>query len=172
MVDRALFSSNKEDWETPQWLFNELNREFDFNLDAAGDKHNAKCENYIIEEVDSLSEPWLLFSVNVWGGTKSRVWLNPPYGRSVGKWVEKAVEEVKAGHSELVVMLLPARPDTKYFHRFIWDKEKHQPRPGVEVRFLEGRLKFGGATNSAPFPSMVVIFRPQYPHNGIMEGYV
>ena len=164
----VMFSSKKEDWETPQWLFDELDEEFNFNLDAAASQENAKCEDYFTEEHDGLMQPWVFESVKFSAAysrgsalvrQSSRVWLNPPYGRTVGEWVEKAVGEVEAGHSELVVMLLPARTDTKYFHRFIWDKEKHQPRPGVEVRFLEGRLKFGGATNSAPFPSMVVVFR-------------
>jgi hypothetical protein len=72
--------------------------------------------------------------------------------------VEKAASEARDGAT--VVMLLPSRTDTKYWHRFIWDAEKHQPRPGVEVRFIKGRLKFGNSQNSAPFPSVVIVFRP------------
>ena len=83
-------------------------------------------------------------------GGRGAVWCNPPYGRNVGRWVQKASETAKAG--DVVVMLLPARTDTAWFHDLIWQK--------AEVRFVRGRLKFGGCKNAAPFPSMVVVFRP------------
>lgn len=76
--------------------------------------------------------------------------MNPPYGREIGKWVEKALEESRK-EAECVVCLLPARTDTKWFHDFCLPFAK-------SITFLKGRLKFGEATNSAPFPSMVVIF--------------
>ena len=79
-------------------------------------------------------------------------WCNPPYGREIGRWVEKAYKTVEQ-NKNTVVMLLPARTDTKWFHEYIYGK--------AEVRFIKGRLKFGGAKNSAPFPSMVVVFRPE-----------
>lgn len=147
-MSKSLFTSNKDAWETPQWLFDQLNEEFHFELDAAASIENAKCDFFHTKETNGLTAPW----------APKTTWINPPYGRDIGLWVEKASEEGRKGAT--VVMLLPARTDTKYFHNFIWDTDKHCPKPGVEVRFLKGRLKFGGATNSAPFPSMVAIFRP------------
>ena len=148
MVDKALFSSDSSEWETPQELFDQLNVEFNFDVDVCAEANNAKCETYFDFINDGLSQDWWLFR---------SCWCNPPYGKEIGLWIEKAVAESKIGAT--VVMLLPARTDTKYFHRYIWNCEKHQTRPGVELRFLKGRLKFGGAKNSAPFPSMVVIFK-------------
>lgn len=134
-LSKALFSSETEMWETPQWLFDELNQEFKFELDCCATQENKKCAKYFSPEQDGLAQEWT-----------GKVWCNPPYGREVGKWCEKA-----ARSKATVVMLLPARTDTKWFHEYIY---------GVaEIRFLKGRLKFGCAKNSAPFPSMVVIWR-------------
>ena len=142
MVDKALFSSASGEWSTPQELFDELDREFDFELDPAASELNAKCCRYFDVDDDGLDQPW----------APARVFINPPYGRGVGAWVKKAAEENKAG--ALVVMLLPARTDTAWFHEYIYGN--------AEIRFLRGRLKFGGASNPAPFPSMLAIFkRPQ-----------
>lgn len=102
---------------------------------------NAKCEHYFTPEQDGLKQEW-----------KGTVWCNPPYGRNIGKWVEKAYNTAKDKNA-VVVMLLPARTDTKWFHDFCYLNQY------ATVRFARGRLKFGGARNSAPFPSMVVIFR-------------
>ncbi|MBD5543775.1 MAG: adenine methyltransferase [Lachnospiraceae bacterium] len=137
-----MFSSKKEDWETPQDLFDELNKEFDFTTDVCASEENHKCDYYFRKDapIDGLRIAWT-----------GRCWMNPPYGRGIGKWIKKAHDEVKRG-VPLVVCLLPARTDTKWFHEYIYNKEN------VEVRFLKGRLKFGGSKNSAPFPSMVVIF--------------
>ncbi len=132
------FSSKTNEWATPQDFFDELDREFHFELDVCATKENAKCKKYIIEEQDGLKVNWKNY----------RCFMNPPYGREISKWVKKASE-----HKGLVVCLLPARTDTKYFHEYIYNN------PRVTIRFLKGRLKFGGATNSAPFPSMVVIFK-------------
>lgn len=85
-----------------------------------------------------------------WGG--ETVFCNPPYGRHIGNWVKKSYEEAHKPNTT-VVMLIPARTDTQYFHDYIYQK------PNVEVRFIKGRLKFGNSNNSAPFPSMVVVFR-------------
>jgi len=179
VVDKALFSSNKDDWETPQWLFDELNAEFDFNLDAAASEDNAKCEDYIAS--DGLTTQWVHEVRTYPGGVKEvyylkgRVFVNPPYGRAVGLWVQKAHDEVEKGNAELVVMLLPSRTDTRWFHQYIYQKDN------VEIRFLKGRLKFSNRTlptyqedgghkvSPAPFPSMVVIFRPQYSESGKWE---
>lgn len=134
-----MFSSNSNEWATPQDFYNELHKEFNFNLDPCATPENAKCEKYFTIEDDGLKQNW--------GG--QTVFCNPPYGRDIGKWVEKSYRESLNGST--VVMLIPARTDTKYFHDFIFGK--------AEVRFIRGRLKFGNSKNSAPFPSAVVIFR-------------
>jgi len=132
----VMFSSVTDQWSTPQDFFDGLNEEFHFTLDPCADELNHKCARFFTKEQDGLVQSW----------DGERVFCNPPYGREIGKWVQKASE----AHA-LVVMLLPARTDTKWFHDFIYQKH--------EVRFVRGRLKFGGQKNSAPFPSMVVIFR-------------
>lgn len=128
-------------WETPQDFYDSINREFNFTLDSCAIEENAKCEKYYTPEQDGLSKPWF--------GT---VWCNPPYGRKIGLWVRKAYESSKTGTT--VVMLLPARTDTKWFHEYIYQQDNR-----VEIRFLKGRLKFGGSRDNAPFPSMLVIFK-------------
>lgn len=144
-MNRALFTSNKDDWCTPKELFDKLDREFHFDLDAAASFENAKCKRYFTKETDALKNPWTC-----------TVFCNPPYGRDVIKWVQKAASEAMNGAT--VVMLIAARTDTIFFHRYIYNK------PNVEIRFIKGRLKFtdvnGNSTYPAPFPSMVVIFRP------------
>lgn len=137
----VMFSSKTDLWETPQDFFDELDAEFHFTLDACALPENAKCARYCTPEQDGLSQPWT-----------GVVWCNPPYGRNIGKWVQKAHEENRRNNN-YIVMLLPARTDTKWFHDYILSK--------AEIRFIRGRLKFGGAKNSAPFPSMVVVFRPK-----------
>ena len=138
-ITKGMFTSTTDLWETPQAFFDQLNTEFCFTLDACALPWNAKCESYYTPEQDGLSQPWT-----------GVVWCNPPYGRQIGKWVEKAAASAADGAT--VVMLLPARTDTQWFHRYIY----HQ----ADIRFVAGRLKFGGAKWNAPFPSMVVIFRP------------
>lgn len=141
MNTELMFSSRTDEWETPQEFFDELNREFRFDLDACADEKNHKCDKYFTVEQDGLKQDW--------GGYT--VFCNPPYGRTIGEWVEKCFQEVYAGSCKYAVMLLPARTDTKWFHQYIYNK--------AEIRFLRGRLKFGGSKNCAPFPSMVVIYR-------------
>lgn len=143
MVSPVVFSSKREDWATPQLFFDDLDAEFGFKLDAAAHVKNAKCSHYI--SFNSLEKDWTRYG--------SSVWLNPPYGRKIGKWVKKASETAAAGTT--VVCLLPARVDTKWFHDYVWQM------PGVELRFVRGRLRFEGAEHAAPFPSMVVIFHGQ-----------
>jgi phage N-6-adenine-methyltransferase len=141
---KALHSSNKHDWETPKDLFDQLNAEFNFEIDLAANEDNAKCSNYVNEKYDSL---------RCLSWDNCRAWLNPPYGRSIGRWVKKAAE----AKNSTIVMLVPARTDTNWWSIF-WDYKCHRPKTGVEVRFLKGRLKFGGSASSAPFPSAIVIF--------------
>jgi site-specific DNA-methyltransferase (adenine-specific) len=141
MNTELLFSSKTDLWETPQDLFDKLNNEFQFTLDVCATPENAKCDKFYTEEQDGLKHPW-----------KGTVWCNPPYGRGIGQWVRRALFASVSGST--VVMLLPARTDTKWFHDYIYK------RNNVEIRFIRGRLKFGGSKNSAPFPSMVVVFMP------------
>ena len=136
-MNKALLSSDKDNWCTPQDLFNELDREFGFVLDAAADDKNHKCAKYYTKEQDGLKQ----------SRDNEIVYCNPPYGRELKKWVKKW-SEIKKG---ITVMLLPARTDTSRFHDYIYNK--------AEIRFVKWRLKFWWSKNSAPFPSMVVIFR-------------
>lgn len=142
MINRGLFSSNTDLWATPKAFFDELDEEFGFDVDVCAVPENAKCQLFYTKEDDGLSKEWI-----------GVVWMNPPYGREIGKWVEKARKSADNGAT--VVCLLPARTDTKWFHDHIY---------GVaEIRFVKGRLKFNDA-GPAPFPSMVVVFKN--PHNG------
>lgn len=138
MNAEVMFSSKSDVWETPKELFDELNEEFDFTLDVCALPENAKCKNYYTPEMDGLSQPWI-----------GNVWCNPPYGRQIGRWVERAANAVQVG-ANVVVMLLPARTDTKWFHNYICNN--------AEIRFIRGRLKFGNSKNPAPFPSMIAVF--------------
>lgn len=131
----VMFSSKTDLWATPQDFFDKLNKEFHFETDVCALPENAKCAHYYTPEQDGLAQEW-----------EGICWCNPPYGREIGKWVKKASEA-----NATVVMLLPARTDTRWFHDYIYNK--------AEIRFIKGRLKFGGQKNAAPFPSMVVIFR-------------
>lgn len=139
---RALLAPGKRnEWETPQGLFDALNDEFGFDLDVCALPENAKCAKFYTPHDDGLSKPWA-----------GVVWCNPPYGSAIGKWVEKAARE-HAKENNYIVMLLPARTDTKWFHDYLYGK--------TEIRFIRGRLRFGEATHAAPFPSMLCIFAPR-----------
>lgn len=142
MNTEVMFSSQTDQWATPQDFFDKLNEEFRFTLDPCADEFNHKCDLYYTKEQNGL--------IQSWGG---RVFCNPPYGREIGKWVKKCYEEVAFYDCELAVMLIPARTDTKWFHDYIYNKAN------VEIRFIKGRLKFGNSKNSAPFPSMICVFR-------------
>jgi site-specific DNA-methyltransferase (adenine-specific) len=135
-----MFSSVTDLWATPQDFYNKLNAEFGFTLDPCATADNAKCAKFYTVETDGLKQDW----------RGERVFCNPPYGRVLKDWVRKCHEEAQKDNT-LVVMLIPARTDTSYFHDYIYHKAR-------EIRFIRGRLKFGEATNSAPFPSMVVVF--------------
>lgn len=138
MITKGMFSSKTDMWETPQDFFNKLNKEFNFDVDVCATKENAKCKKFYTPEENGLQQTWT--------GT---CWMNPPYGRKISKWVKKASES-----KATVVCLLPARTDTRWFHEYIYNK--------AEIRFIKGRLRFGNSNNSAPFPSMIVIFRNNY----------
>lgn len=145
-----MFSSKSNEWETPQDLFDKLNEFYHFNLDPASTDDNAKCDNHYTIEDDGLSKDW--------GGCN--VFVNPPYGREIGKWVKKAYEESQKPNTK-VVMLIPARTDTAWFHDYCLNGK---------LMFLRGRLKFVNKAfpsyredgdfkvSSAPFPSMIVVF--------------
>lgn len=128
------------EWATPQDLFDELDREFHFTLDPCCTHENAKCKKHYTIENDGLMQNW--------GG--QIVFCNPPYGRALADWVEKCYME-SLQENTIVVMLIPARTDTRWFHQYIYGK--------AEIRFIKGRLRFGGCPDPAPFPSMIVIFR-------------
>lgn len=136
----VMFSSKKYDWETPKKFFDELDKEFSFTLDPCATSENAKCKKYYTVKENGLKQDW----------QGHVIFCNPPYGRAIKDWVEKCYKE-SLKPDTTVVMLIPARTDTSYFHDYIYRKAK-------EIRFVRGRLRFGNATNSAPFPSMVVVF--------------
>ena len=136
---RVLFSSKTVEWSTPEGFYEELDKEYGFTLDPCADSENAKCARYYTKEDDGLSKSW--------GG--ERVFCNPPYGRDIKHWVKKAYEE-SLKPDTLVVMLIPSRTDTVYWHDYVMRAR--------EVAFVRGRLKFGGSPNPAPFPSAVVVF--------------
>ena len=139
MNNSLMFSSETDLWSTPQAFFDKINAVFHFTLDVCATNENAKCDLFICPEIDALK--------SYWNGV---CWMNPPYGREINLWVKKAYESAKQ-NGATVVCLLPARTDTKWWHDYC---------AKGEVLLLKGRLKFGEATNSAPFPSALVIFRP------------
>jgi phage N-6-adenine-methyltransferase len=137
VITTGMMSSKTGEWETPQDFFDALDAQYHFTLDPCATHENAKCHRYFTREDDGLVQSW-------WG---ERVFMNPPYGREISRWVAKAHEESIQG--ALVVCLLPARTDTRWFHDYCTKGR---------ITFLRGRLKFGGSKDSAPFPSMVVVF--------------
>lgn len=130
------FLSQTPEWETPQYLFDQLNRVYHFTLDPCATTQNAKCPHFFTKEQNGLAQTW-----------NGVVFMNPPYGREIGTWVRKGYETSLEGVT--VVCLLPARTDTRWFHDYCLKGK---------ITFLQGRLKFGNARNSAPFPSMLVEF--------------
>lgn len=136
----GLFSSRTDEWATPAETFAALDAEFHFDLDPCATDGNHKCADYYTKEENGLSKDW--------GGR--RVFCNPPYGRVMPDWVKKCSEEAKKPGTT-VVMLIPARTDTAYFHDYIYGKAR-------EIRFVRGRLHFNDSKSAAPFPSMIVVF--------------
>lgn len=139
MNTNVMFSSKTDLWSTPQDFFDKLNEVFQFDIDVCALPENAKCSTFYTPEDDGLAQDW--------HGT---CWMNPPYGEEISPWVEKAYLSAKK-NGATVVCLVPARVDTRWWHQFC---------PKGEVYYVKGRLKFGGAKNSAPFPSAIVVFRP------------
>lgn len=137
-INKALFSSASDEWSTPQDLFDVLNKEFNFTLDACASDTNHKCDKYFTQQTDGLSQKW-----------EGVVWVNPPYS-DIKAWIKKAYEESQQGYCEKVVLLIPARTDTKIWHEYC--------QLGTDIRFIKGRLKFGDAKNCAPFPSAIIVF--------------
>jgi phage N-6-adenine-methyltransferase len=133
------FSSRTDLWATPLSFYAKLDAEFGFTLDVCAIADNAKCARYYTPAEDALRQRW--------DGT---CWMNPPYGRQIGRWIEKAY--VSAQQGATVVCLVPARTDTRWWHVWVMRAD--------EIRLVRGRLKFGDGRNSAPFPSAVVVFRP------------
>lgn len=134
----VMFSSNSHEWETPDDLFDILNKEFEFTLDVCATEKNAKVANYISPQQDAFSREF-----------KGVCWMNPPYGRQIGNWIQRAYEQAYNGNCT-IVCLVPARTDTQWW----WNYARHG-----EVRFIKGRLRFKGGDSGAPFPSAVIIFR-------------
>ena len=138
-----MFSSATDQWATPQQFFNDWAKLFPFTLDVCADASNAKCPRYFDREADGLRQDW----------APETCWMNPPYGREIGRWVRKAYEESQKGAT--VVCLLPARTDTAWWHDYVIEH--------AQVAFIRGRIKFGDAKSGAPFPSAVAVFYPAVP---------
>tara|TARA_Y100001938_G_scaffold151067_1_gene245639 strand:- start:2418 stop:2912 length:495 start_codon:yes stop_codon:yes gene_type:complete len=137
---KIMFSSKSNEWETPKDFFDKLNWRFGpFTLDPCATEDTAKCSSFYTIKDDGLTKNW---NDNV-------VFVNPPYGREINSWIKKSFDESK-NENTTVVMLIPARTDTRYWHDYVMKAK--------EVHFVKGRLKFGDSTNSAPFPSAVVVF--------------
>lgn len=139
--DSNKFKGEKVEWETPLGFFTPLNKEFGFTLDVAADEENKKCNSFYSIEQDGLNQDW----------SNQICWCNPPYGRIVPKWIEKAKEEAKKGATS--VLLILAKTNTKWFHNLCMNAN--------EIRFVKGRPKFVGAKDGLPFPLMLVIFKPK-----------
>jgi len=134
-MNQGMYSSLTAEWATPDWLFEALNNELGFTLDVCATANNAKCADYY--SVDSLDRPW-----------HGVCWMNPPYGRVIGNWLRKAYLSAQDGAT--VVCLIPSRTDTRWWHNYVMKSN--------DIRFIKGRLKFGDAVNSAPFPSAIIVF--------------
>jgi site-specific DNA-methyltransferase (adenine-specific) len=132
------YSSASDEWATPAEFFAQLQSEFAFTLDPCATRTNAKAERYFTRATDGLAQAW-----------EGSVFMNPPYGSAIGKWVAKAYRESRRG--ALIVCLIPARTDTRYWHDYVMRAD--------ELRFVRGRIRFEGGAYSAPFPSVLVIFR-------------
>jgi len=137
-INKGLLTSTTDQWATPQDFFDACEKQYGkFDVDVCADASNAKCDKYFDKQMDGLAQTWT-----------GKCWMNPPYGREIGKWMKKAKES--AGNGTIVVCLVPARTDTAWWHDYA--------QYGI-VTFIRGRLKFGGSKNSAPFPSALVVFR-------------
>ena len=139
MLNSGMFTSDTSEWATPQDFFDKLNAEFHFTLDPCATPENAKCGKFYTKEQNGLAQDW----------TGETVFCNPPYGKEISAWVEKCYKHSLSG--ECAVMLIPSRTDTRWFHEWVYGK--------AELRFVKGRLRFNDSKGSAPFPSLVVVYR-------------
>lgn len=139
-LNPVLFSFRTEEWSTPPHVFAELNKEFNFTLDPCATSQNATCKAYYTKHENGLAKDW----------GNNIVFCNPPYGNAIIDWARKCYDASKRGAT--VVMLVPSRTDTRWFHNYVYGK--------AEIRFVKGRLKFGDGTQAAPFPSLIAIYRP------------
>lgn len=139
MISRKLFQSENQEWTTPAGLYKELDAEFHFTLDAASTDENAKCKKHFTVREDGLKQPW----------KNEVVFCNPPYNQ-IKAWAKKCLQEFTHGGAT-IVFLVPARTDTAWFHDYVY--------PFCKIRFIRGRLRFGQATENAPFPSMICIYK-------------
>ena len=137
-MSKGMFSSNTNEWETPQDLFDMLDAEFNFTLDPCASRKNKKCKKYFSIKTDGLSKKW-----------SGSVFMNPPYGQAIKHWIEKAYIESQSDRVNVVVCLIPARTDTRYWHDYVMKAS--------EIRLIKGRLRFSNK-DPAPFPSAIVIF--------------
>lgn len=146
-MSRAYIAKSKKvDWGTPEGLFDALDRElgpFDLDVAAGDDLH--VCDRYYTEALDGLTLPW-----------EGRVWCNPPYGRGIGRWLQRGRLAAAEGEAAIVVFLVPAYTSPGWWHDHVLDAERNGE---AEIRYLRGRLKFKGAKTGAPFASAVVIYR-------------
>ena len=143
-TQKTMFSSKTPEWETPQDFFNKLDERWNFTLDPCCIEKTTKCATFFTEKDNGLEMDW----------KGHRVFMNPPYGREIRLWIEKAYKE-GLKHDTVVVCLLPSRTDTKWFHEYCMKAQS--------IKFVKGRLKFGNASSGAPFPSMIVVFNGREP---------
>jgi len=151
---KVMFSSKDMSWETPQKLFDKLNEEFSFDLDPCASTDNAKCKNFFTEDDDGLAQEW---------GPNKSIFVNPPYGKAIKSWVKKAYDESRK-EKTTVVMLIPSRTDTSYWHEYCMK--------AAEIYFIKGRIKFSDSSMSAPFPSAVVVFRDHWKQQNPLMGAI
>ena len=138
-MTKGLTSTGNIVAETPKYLFDRISSIFNFSLDVCALPENAKCESYYTPKDDGLSKPW-----------RGGVWCNPPYGREISSWVKKAYEESQKEYNSFVLMLLPARTDTRWWWEYVQGK--------ATLFFIKGRVKFGDHNVGAPFPSVLALY--------------
>lgn len=141
-IDNNSFKSKSEEYETPNEIFEPLQKEFNLELDVCATKENTKCKKFYTKEDDALIQDWNRFG---------NFWMNPPFGRGLKKWVQKAYEESQKG--VIGVSILPVRSNTLWWHRYIIDAK-------AEVRFLKGEIKFNDCKRGLWLPFAIVIWKP------------
>lgn len=135
------------DWETPQALFDRLNSEFNFQTDVCANETNHKCARYFSPAQDGLKQEW-----------SGMCWMNPPYGRRIVPWIEKAYQSACSGHAT-VVCLIPVRSDNEWWKYVLQS----------ELRFIRGRITFVGAESGMMVPSAIAVFHAHLDPGGVMK---